>query len=197
MQRPPVRGIIALFLLIGMTLACGEASDESAAGFAVTPESGTPKPISPVAAADTASAARRTAEASGVVLTPIAAATPTIAEAPAAEADSCLGPDAVTPEMNGELICVRGLITDFAQSAQVGTRYSFSDQPNSFFMFSNLWEITNSSTGKTVGVGTCVEVTGVVELQDGIPFMPIDDLITGTGESIGGFLIYDDPAACG
>jgi len=99
--------------------------------------------------------------------------------------------------MDGELVCVRGLITAFTQSRQVGTRYSFSDEPNSFFMFSNLWEITNSSTGKTVGVGTCVEVTGIIELQGGIPFMHIDDLITGAGDTVGGFLIYDDPGACG
>jgi hypothetical protein len=139
----------------------------------------------------------RTASAAGGAEIATAKATATPKPAATATSDPCLSWEAVTADMNGEVICVRGLITNFTQSRQVGTRYSFSDKPNSFFMFSNLWEITNSSTGKTVGAGTCVEVTGVIELQGDIPFIHIDDLITGTGDAVGGFLIYDDPSACG
>jgi hypothetical protein len=103
----------------------------------------------------------------------------------------------ITPDMKGETVCARGLIARLTQSPQVGCRYSFSETPNTFFLFSNFWEISNSDPGKTVGVGTCVEVTGEIEIQGGVPFIHIDDLISGASTSIGGFLIYDDPAACG
>jgi hypothetical protein len=79
----------------------------------------------------------------------------------------------------------------------VGTRYSFSDKPNTFFLYSAYWEIINPVTGKTLGPGTCVEVTATLEVQSDTPFMNIDKLLEGAGEDIEGFFFYDDPAACG
>lgn len=168
-----IRAIVPILCLVGATVAC------QAAGTVSVPSS-TPPPA-----------------ASTATPRPIASATRTLRPTVTPTTNPCVTWDQVTAEMKGEIVCVRGLITKFTQSRQVGTRYQFTDKANTFFMYSNFWEISNAETGKTVGQGTCVEVTGEIELQGSIPFIHIDDLITGEGDTIGEFLIYDDPAACG
>ena len=103
----------------------------------------------------------------------------------------------MTVALKGEVVCVRGLITKFDQSRQVGTRYSFSDKSGTFFLFSAKYEITNPNTGKTIAPGTCVEVTGTIEVQSDRPFISLDKLIENVGDEVQGFLFYDDTSACG
>jgi hypothetical protein len=156
MHRLPLRAIVAICFLIGLSLACGETTTDSPPAPSGAPTSDAGKPISPVAAGGT----EATPPKSTATPKPTATAT----------SDPCMSSDEITPDMKGDIVCTRGVIAKFTQSRQVGTRYAFSDTPNTFFLFSNFWEITNSETGKTVGVGTCVEVTGEVEIQGGVPF---------------------------
>jgi hypothetical protein len=109
--------------------------------------------------------------------------------------DPCLHWDEVTAAMKGQTVCVRGMITGFIQTRKVGTRYEFSKKSNTFFIFSALWEVYDTATGKTVGPGSCVEVTDVVRVQAGVPFMDIDQSI-GSNKEFTGFRTYKDPSAC-
>jgi len=128
---------------------------------------------------------------------PTEQAGPTLPPEPAATTDPCVLWDQVTVAMKGEVVCMRGVITEFDQSRQVGTRYSFSDKSGTFFLFSAKYEITNPNTGKTIAPGTCVEVTGTIEVQADRPFISLDKLIDNVGDDVQGFLFYDDVAACG
>ncbi len=129
---------------------------------------------------------------------PTATARPTAKPRPTATTDPCISWEKVTADMKGQKACVRGVITELKQSRQVGTRYQFSKQSGTFFLYSAYWEIYNPATGKTIGPGTCVEIIGPVEVQSGVPFINIDKLAGSTpGEEIGGFRFYNDPAACG
>ena len=122
---------------------------------------------------------------------------PTSIASPTPTPDPCVSWEEVEASMTGQVVCVRGLITDLKQSRQVGTRYQFSTKSGTFVLYSAYLEIINPSTGKTIGPGTCVEVTGKLEMQSGVPFINIDKL-TGqsAGEEIQGFSFYNDPGAC-
>ena len=54
---------------------------------------------------------------------------PTDIPAPTDTPDPCLRWDMVTADMQGQKVCVRGLITGFSQGRSFGTRYEFSDKP--------------------------------------------------------------------
>lgn len=197
MHQLPLRAIVALCILIGLSLACGETTADTPPAPVGTQASGEGKPISPVAAADTASAAMRTASAAGGTEAPAAKATATRQPTATATSDPCLRWDAISTDMKGEVVCMRGLISKFSQSRQVGTRYSFSDTPGTFFLFSAKYEITNPYTGKTIAPDTCVEVTGPIDVESGVPFINLDKIIERVGDDVQGFLFYDDPSACG
>ncbi|MFH1186230.1 MAG: hypothetical protein V1755_14525 [Chloroflexota bacterium] len=165
--------VAAALILTAVTLACGalvpEAPSASAPAEATVDLGATP--------ADTAEAA----------------APPE----PTATSDPCIPWDQVTVAMKGEVACMRGVITKFSSSGQASTRYSFSDKSGTFFLFSAKYEITNPNTGKTIAPGTCVEVTGPVDVQSDTPYINLDKIIDNVGDEVQGFLFYDDPAACG
>ena len=151
--------------------------------------------------------AATTGEPTAAPPTGAAAATATLAAAPTPEpptsipepsptTDPCIKWDQVTTDMKGETVCMRGTITKFDQSRQVGTRYSFSDKSGTFFLFSAKYEITNPNTGKTIAPGTCVEVTAPIDVQADTPFINLDKLIEYTGDEVQGFLFYEDTSAC-
>jgi len=96
--------------------------------------------------------------------------------------------DEITPSMAGNTVCFRGVITALISNNKAITRYEFSNTPNTFFLFSRDYEFYDPSTGKTIGVGTCIEVESTVILQNSVPYMNInaDDQV----------LFYEDPAAC-
>jgi uncharacterized protein YdeI (BOF family) len=122
------------------------------------------------------------------------APTPTLLPEPTATSDPCIPWNQVTAAMKGKVVCMRGLITKFDQSRSVGTRYSFSDKSGTFFLFSAKYEITNPNTGKTIAPGTCVEVTGPIDVQSGTPFINLDKLVeSGT---LSGFNFYEGTSAC-
>jgi len=121
---------------------------------------------------------------------------PTPRPAPTPTPDPCIRWDEVTPSMKGETICVRGIVTKLTQTRQVGSRYQFSDKSSTFFLFSKFWEVVDLKTGKTLGPGTCIKVTDVVEVQSGIPYVNIDNLLTRAGEEFEDFYFYDDTSAC-
>ena len=108
--------------------------------------------------------------------------------------DPCLRPDQVTADMQGQKVCVRGVILSFIQNRKVGTRYELTDKSNGFFVFSALWEIIDPDTGKTLSPGTCIEVTDVIQTQSGIPFVNIDQSIKN--KVITDLSFYKDPSMC-
>ncbi len=116
---------------------------------------------------------------------------------PTATSDPCMTWDEVDIQMKGQVVCVRGVITDFQQTRQVGTRYQFSDKKGTFFLYSQYWEIYNAETGKTLGPGTCIEVRGPLDVQSGVPFINIDKLASPKPNSpIEGLRSYGDTARC-
>jgi hypothetical protein len=87
---------------------------------------------------------------------------------------NCFRWDQITAAMKGQRVCVRGVIYNFIQTRKVGTRYEFSDKPNSFFIFSASWEVIDPNTGKTLGPGVCIEATDVIQVESGVPYINID-----------------------
>jgi hypothetical protein len=110
---------------------------------------------------------------------------------------NCYRWDEVTPAMIGQEICARGVIYDFTQTRKVGTRYSFTEEPNRFFLYSTRWEFFDPDTGKTLGPGTCIDVTGYIRVQSGVPYMNLDEL-TGQvpGTAVDTFNFYQDVSTC-
>ena len=122
------------------------------------------------------------------------ASQPTDIPVPTSTHDPCLHWDEVTAAMNGQKVCVRGVITGFSQGRSVGTRYEFSEKPSTFFVFSAKWEVMDPNTGKTIAPGTCVEITDVIRVQAGVPYIDIDQSISG--KQFTGFIFYKDASVC-
>ena len=101
--------------------------------------------------------------------------------------------------MTGQTVCVYGVITDFIQAPGATTRYKFSNQPNTFYLFGKNFEIFATKTGKTVAPGTCIKITAPLRFN-GAPYMDLADL---QGASSGPYthvmnnlLIYDSASSC-
>ena len=106
---------------------------------------------------------------------------------------NCYHPEQITASMIGQSVCVRGVIQNLSQGS-AATRYTFSDQPNTFFLYDQVHEVIDPNTGKTLGPGTCVEVHGKIENISGVPYINIEDLLVG--KTYQGFYFYRDPASC-
>ena len=140
--------------------------------------------------APSASEATASPAATEVASQPTDVPVPTITNTP----DPCMRWNEVTTAMEGQKVCVRGLITGFSQGRSFGTRYEFSDRPSTFFVYSAKWEVTDPSTGKTIAPGTCVEITDVVRTQGAVPYFDIDQSIAGN--QFTGFVFYKDASVC-
>ena len=127
---------------------------------------------------------------------PADTAEPAAAAEATATTDPCIPWDQVTARMKGQVVCMRGLITEFSTPGRAGTRYSFSDKSGSFFLYSAKYEIINPNTGKTIAAGTCVEVTGPIDVESDTPFINLDKIIESTGDTVEGFSFYDDASFC-
>lgn len=106
---------------------------------------------------------------------------------------NCYHPEQITASMIGQSVCVRGVIQNLSQGS-AATRYTFSDQPNTFFLYDQVYEVIDPNTGKTLGPGTCVEVHGTIKNISGVPYINIEDLLVG--KTYHGFYFYQDPASC-
>ena len=126
--------------------------------------------VIPATQAPSAPEATASPAATEVASQPTDVPVPTITSTP----DPCLHWNEVTAAMKGQKVCVRSVITGFIQTRQVGTRYEFSKEPNTFFIFSAKWEVLDPNTGKTIAPDTCVEITDVVRVQAGVPYFDID-----------------------
>ncbi len=116
---------------------------------------------------------------------------PTSITRPISTSDPCLRWDQITVNMIGKTVCVRGIVKNLIQENL--TRMEFSDKPNTFFLYS-IYEIYDPTTGKTLGSGTCVRVTDIIRVQDGVPYMNMDDLIEGNEYKNMGF--SHNPSDC-
>jgi len=90
-----------------------------------------------------------------------------------AKQGDCYNWSQVTPQMNGQTVCVMGLIRSIDHRNNSWTRYEFSDQPNTFFTYTNYYEYYDY-TGKTVTPGMCIIIEGQVELIQDVPYMDMD-----------------------
>jgi uncharacterized protein YdeI (BOF family) len=167
------RVLPALVVLIAASIAC-----QTLAGPAA---SATSAPVAATAAIQAA---------------PTEPTSPTAAPEATATTDPCVSWDEVTTSMKGDVVCMRGLITEFRASGQAATRYSFSDKSGSFFLYSAKYEIIDPNTGKTIAPGTCVEVTGEIEVESGTPYINLDKLIEHSGDTLEGFAFYEDASSC-
>ncbi len=98
--------------------------------------------------------------------------TPTqqIPRSPTPAQNSCLKWNQVTPEMSGQEVCVYGAVQSLYVTNETWTRIRFTDQPNNFFVFSQLYIFPD------LRAGDCVAVMGKVQLYDRIPYIQTDNL---------------------
>lgn len=110
-----------------------------------------------------------------VIPTAVLGATRSASSAPTPiSSDGCVRWDTVGVNMSGSVVCVYGEITDVVTSRQIATRYRFSSQPNTFFLYSVSYQYYDPATGKYLGRGTCVSITGEVQTLEGVPFIDIE-----------------------
>ena len=82
----------------------------------------------------------------------------------------CLRWSEIRTSMNGQTICVYGTIQAIYPTNETWTRIRFTDQPNSFFMFSQPYIFPDLSAGD------CIQANGKVQLYESIPYIESDDL---------------------
>ncbi len=88
--------------------------------------------------------------------------------------DPCLYWSQVTTAMNSMNLCVKGLVTSLSQSQNAASRYKFSNKPNTFFIYSTHFEYYDPVTGKTLAPGTCIYITGTIQVIQSVPYMDMD-----------------------
>ena len=87
----------------------------------------------------------------------------------------CLRWSEVTPQMEGQTICVSDRVYSVYSTNQTSTRIKFSNEANTFFVFSQLYEFSDPVTHAPLGAGDCVMLTGTVQLYGNIPYIDIAD----------------------
>lgn len=92
-----------------------------------------------------------------------------------ASTTSCLLWSQVTSTMAGKTLCVYGTVTAVYPTDETSTRIKFSDQPNTFFIYSAPYIFTDEQTNAPLTVGDCVMLTSSVQLYQNIPYMDIRD----------------------
>lgn len=90
---------------------------------------------------------------------------------------SCIHWSQVTPQMAGRTLCVYGAVHSLYATDEASTRIKFTDQPNTFFIFSAPYTFTDERTGAPLSVGDCIQVTSPVKLFNNIPYMDIGEQI--------------------
>jgi hypothetical protein len=84
--------------------------------------------------------------------------------------ETCHRWDEITPFMDGKDICVYGTVQAIYPTDETWTRIRFTNQPNSFFMFSQLFIFPD------LKAGDCIKANGKVQLYESIPYIESDDL---------------------
>lgn len=87
----------------------------------------------------------------------------------------CLLWSDITPQMNGQTVCVFGKVHQVYSTRETWTRIKFTDQPNTFFLYSTLYTFTDTTTGQALSPGDCVQITGEVQLFDKVPYIDIGE----------------------
>jgi hypothetical protein len=83
----------------------------------------------------------------------------------------CLNWTQITLDMHGRPVCVYGTIARISSTDEVKTRFDFSQEPNTFFIFSATMQYRNPQTQRSYQVGECVRAEGEVGVYDEIPFI--------------------------
>jgi len=77
----------------------------------------------------------------------------------------------ISARMNGQTVCVYGTIYQITTSRETFTRIEFTDQPNTFFLYSVDWYFYDKDTGKNIAAGDCLSFTGKVATITGVPYI--------------------------
>lgn len=85
----------------------------------------------------------------------------------------CLPWSAITTQMNGQTLCVFGVVYQITSSRETYTRIEFTDERNTFFLYSVNYYFTDETTGKELQVGDCISVTGKVGVISNVPYIDI------------------------
>jgi len=102
--------------------------------------------------------------------TPIPSPTPTEVTTPTATPNPCLLWSRITLAMAGQTICVRGIIRQITYTNNE-SHWDFTDDRTGFFAVS-LYQGWHPITGKSMNVGDCVAITGVIQvLSNGRPYI--------------------------
>ena len=88
--------------------------------------------------------------------------TATLVPSPTITPNPCLRWDQVTIDMKGSVVCVRGIIRKI-ELTRTGSHWDFTDNRTGFFATSQYagW---HTVTGKDMGVGDCVAITGKIQI---------------------------------
>lgn len=79
----------------------------------------------------------------------------------------------ITPAMQGEQVCVFGIITSFYPTTETSMRINFTEKPNSFFVYDLKFIYPDLEPG------WCILIEGKVELTKNIPFISITQGLQG------------------
>ncbi len=74
--------------------------------------------------------------------------------------------------MIGNDICVYGYVVNLSSSVEISTRLEFSDQKNTFFMYSGKYEL---ETDKGLSLGDCIYSIGIIGKNSGVFNMDLDN----------------------
>lgn len=95
-----------------------------------------------------------------------------LAKTKQAKQGDCYHWSEVTLQMEEKSICVYGVVQSITRPNQT-TRYKFSDQPNTFFLYSEYYEYFDDH-GKAIALGTCLQIEGVVQTISAIPYIDVE-----------------------
>ena len=186
MRRTNQLFVLLVLLIVPMLISCAWLLGTET----VAPPVATQVPNIPAATSAVTNAPVAASEATNA---PVATTLSSSDAATATAFANCYHAEQITASMIGQSVCVRGVIKNLSQGS-AATRYTFSDQPNMFFLYDQVYEVIDPNTGKTLGPGTCVEVHGTIKNISGVPYINIEDLLVG--KTYHGFYFYQDPASC-
>lgn len=89
---------------------------------------------------------------------------------PTSSAPPCIRWDKVTISMEGQKVCVYGVVDNFYNTNETATRIKFTSEPNTFFLHAA------NKISKDFKQGECVAAVEVVQIYDNkIPYMSVSD----------------------
>lgn len=89
--------------------------------------------------------------------------------------ETCTHWSEINQQNKGEKICIYGTIYQIYSTKETYTRIKFTDERNSFFLYSINYEFFDKTTGEILTAGDCITFTGTVASIEHIPYMDIGE----------------------